>query len=71
MAKEKSAVDLSQLIAAQIDAVTSTEVDAFTLKKAEAVANMVGKLTKLAALRMSYQDYKSKGGEVIQTLESK
>ena len=70
MGKAKGANDLNEIIAEQIDRVTSKDVKSVDIVVADSVANMVGKILKLAALQMKYREYLSGGGEKIDVLES-
>jgi len=70
MGKAKSANDLNEIIAEQIDRITSKDVKSVDIVVADSVANMVGKILKLAALQMKYREYLSGGGEKIDVLES-
>ena len=54
MAKEKSAKELGEILSAQLDELTNKTADDFTVKKADSIANQVGKMLKLAALELAY-----------------
>ena len=56
MAKEKNAKDIGEILAEQLDSLRSAEVDDFAIKKADAITNIIGKLSKMAALEMQYAD---------------
>ena len=71
MANQKSADDLSAILADQLDALTSAAATRETIKFADAIANIVGKELKLSALRLAYARHVKDGGAEIPALESK
>lgn len=54
MASEKSAKELGEILSSQLDELTKSTADDFTIKKADSIANQVGKMLKLAALELAY-----------------
>jgi len=54
MAKEKSAQELGEILSGQLDELTNKSADDFTVKKADSIANQIGKIAKLAALEIAY-----------------
>lgn len=71
MGKAKNANDLNEIISEQIDRVTARGAKGLDIVIADSVANMIGKLLKLAALQIKYRDYVSNGGEKIDILENR
>ena len=71
MAKTKNVDDLNEVMAEQLDRITSKSVSDADLMVAGSVANMVGKSLKLAALQIQYREHIEKGGDVVDTLEKR
>jgi hypothetical protein len=55
---EKSAKELGEILSGQLDELTKKTADDFTVKKADSIANQVGKMLKLAALELVYAQQK-------------
>lgn len=71
MAKAKNADELAEISSSQLDILTAEGVSNESVRVADAVANQIGKLLKLAGLRIAYHAYKKEGGPAIQTLEAR
>lgn len=71
MAKAKNVDDLNEIMAEQLDRITSKNANDSDLAVANTVANVIGKALKLAALQLSYREHIENGGEKINTLEQR
>jgi hypothetical protein len=69
MAKVKNSDDLDEIIAEQLDIMTSGKATEEDYKKAEAVAKLIGKQLKKDSLRLSYFAAQKKIPPVIETFE--
>jgi hypothetical protein len=61
MVKEKSPKELGEIMAAQLDLITGGKATDETRRNFEAVANMIGKIIKMSATEIVYQQAKRKG----------
>lgn len=64
MAKEKTAKELSEIMSTQLDVLTSGTADIEDIRLADAVANQIGKLIKLAALEQKEQIRKKESVDI-------
>lgn len=71
MSKVKCADDLSDIITARLDILTSGKVTTDDIKLSDAISRQVGKALTLSALRIAYRKHRMSGGDKIQTLESR
>lgn len=71
MAKTKNVDDLNEIMAEQLDRITSKGVSDEELAVADTVANMIGKSLKLASLQIAYREHIKQGGDVIDALEKR
>jgi hypothetical protein len=69
--KQKNADDLAEIMSSQLDVLTATDVSEDQIDIADAIANMIGKTLKLAALRIAYDEHIKGGGTKIGTLEAR
>jgi hypothetical protein len=58
-------------MSSQLDVLTATDVSEDQIDIADAIANMIGKTLKLAALRIAYDEHIKGGGTKIGTLEAR
>lgn len=65
MPREKSAKELNEIMSEQLDALRGETVDSDTIKTADSVANMAGKILKLCALELAYAEAQKRApGEI-------
>jgi hypothetical protein len=70
MAKQKSADELEELISEQLDILSDGNATDTDIKKADSIANLIGKSLKHAAERLAYREHIKQGGKIIIQLES-
>jgi hypothetical protein len=61
--KAKKADDLNLIIAKHLDILDGENVTAEAIRKAESVANLIGKQLKVESVRISYEDLRVRMGE--------
>ena len=71
MAKTKNVDDLNEIMAEQLDRITSNHASEEDLRIADSAANMIGKTLKLASLQIAYREHIKQGGSVIESLEGR
>ena len=71
MAKTKNVDDLNEIMAEQLDRITSKSVSDEDIAVADTVANMIGKSLKLASLQIAYREHIKQGGDIIDSLEKR
>jgi hypothetical protein len=71
MAKAKNSDDLDEIIAAQMDKLSSGKVAEEDLKKADIIAKLIGKQLKKDSLRLSYFGMQKKAPPKIESLEGR
>jgi len=69
MAKEKSAKELGEIMAEQLDVLRDANVSEDAVRIADSVANMIGKVLKLSALELAYAEAQKRNPGVIPSLE--
>jgi len=69
MNKQMNADDLMVIMSEQLRAVTAKDRSEDTLRVSDSVANMVGKVLKLSALRIAYREHLEQDGDIIEALE--
>ncbi|MFA6359056.1 MAG: hypothetical protein WCY09_10460 [Candidatus Omnitrophota bacterium] len=69
MAKQMNADELAEIMSDQLRELTTGNYDEETIRRADSVANMIGKTLKHTALILAYPEYAKKGGRVIDALE--
>ena len=67
----KNADELAEIMSDQLDVLTGADVTEDQIYIADAVANMIGKTLKLAALRIAYDEHIKGGGTLIETLQAR
>jgi hypothetical protein len=61
--KVKKADDLNLIIAKHLDILDGENVTAESIRKAESVANLIGKQLKVESVRISYEDLRVRTGK--------
>lgn len=69
MAKQMNADELAEIMSDQLRELTVGEYNEDTIRRADSVANMIGKTLKHTALRLAYPEYVKSGGRIIDALE--
>lgn len=69
MAKQMNADELAEIMSDQLRELTVGEYNEDTIRRADSVANMIGKTLKHTALRLAYSEYIKSGGRIIDALE--
>ena len=54
--KEKSAKEIGEILAAQLDALSNGKAGQEEIRLADSIANMAGKIMKLSALELAYAE---------------
>lgn len=68
MAKEKSAKEIGEILSEQLDMLSAGNADEFTIKKADAIANVAGKMLKQAGLELAYAEAAKRPVPVLPSL---
>ena len=71
MSKEKTAQELGELMAEQLDVLRDASVNDDAVRIADSVANMIGKVLKLSALELAYAESQKRAPGSIPSLERK
>jgi hypothetical protein len=61
--KAKKADDLNLIIAKHLDILNGEKVSAEAIRRADSVANMIGKQLKVESVRIAYEDLRIKTGK--------
>jgi len=71
MSKEKSAKELGEIMAEQLEVLRDANVNDDAVRIADSVANMIGKVLKLSALELAYAEAQKRQPDSIPSLERK
>jgi len=71
MSKEKTAQELGEIMAEQLDVLRDASVNDDAVRIADSVANMIGKVLKLSALELAYAESQNRTPGTIPALERK
>ena len=69
MSKQMNADELAKIMSDQLRELTTGDFNEDTIRRADSVANMIGKTLKHTALRLAYPEYVKSGGRLIDALE--
>jgi hypothetical protein len=71
MVKAKNSDDINEIIAEQLDTISRTKATGDDFKRADSIANLIGKQLKKDSLRLAYFEQQKKVPPKIETFESR